>query len=274
MRVTNAASGTNVAEIAEGVYRINTPVEMTGGPGAFNFNQYLVVDEEPLLFHTGPRRMVPWVREAVESVIPASSLRWIAFSHVEADECGSLNEWLAVAPNSAPVCGRLAALVSISDLADRAPRGLADGESLRIGAKSVRWLDAPHVPHGWECGFLFEETAKTLFCGDLFTQGGKGTKPIVETDIVEPCERSRSVSAGECGLRRAEDRGFLCERVVLCSSWGLGFRWLHRRRFALCRRGASVSSRRHRLGSCGRARGTRARRECGSRRCRPVAASP
>jgi flavorubredoxin len=191
MTVTNAKSGTNVAEVAEGVYRIHTPVEMPGGPGAFSFNQYLIVDEDPLLFHTGPRRMFPLVREAVASVMPVDRLRWISFSHVEADECGSLNDWLGAAPRSAPLCGAVAAMVSIGDLADRAPRGLADGESVRLGKRSVRWIDAPHVPHGWECGFLFEETAGTLFCGDLFTQGGKGQTPLVETDIVGPSERMR-----------------------------------------------------------------------------------
>jgi flavorubredoxin len=191
MTVTNAASGTNIAEIAEGVYRINTPVQMDGGPGAFSFNQYLVVDEQPLLFHTGPRRMFPLVREAVAHVTPVDRLRWIGFSHYEADECGSLNEWLAAAPGAAPLCGRIAALVSVADIADRPPKGLADGESLSLGARSVRWIDAPHVPHGWECGFLFEETARTLFCGDLFTQGGRGETPLVETDIVGPSERMR-----------------------------------------------------------------------------------
>jgi flavorubredoxin len=191
LTVTNASSGTNVAEIGDGLYRINTPVEVAGGLGAFSFNQYLLLDEEPLLFHTGPRRMFPLVREAVASVTPVERLRWIAFSHVEADECGSLNDWLAAAPRSAPVCGKIAALVSIGDMADRAPKGLADGESVSIGKRSVRWLDAPHVPHAWECGFLFEETARTLFCGDLFTQGGKGQKPIVESDIVGPSEKMR-----------------------------------------------------------------------------------
>ncbi len=192
MIVTNTTSGTNVAEIADGLYRINTPVQMEGGPGAFSFNQYLLVDDEPLLFHTGPRRMFPLVREAVARVLPVDRLRWISFSHVEADECGSLNEWLAAAPRSAPLCGNLAAMVSIADLADRAPKGMADGETLRLGKRTVRWLDAPHVPHGWECGYLFEESAKTLFCGDLFTQGGKGVAPLVETDIVGPSERMRA----------------------------------------------------------------------------------
>jgi flavorubredoxin len=191
MPITNAASGTNVHEIAEGVYRINTPVHLEGGPGAFSFNQYLLVDDEPLLFHTGPRRMFPLVREAVASVMPVERLRWVGFSHVEADESGSLNDWLAAAPRAAPLCGKIAALVSIADLADRPARALGDGESLSTGKRRVRWIDAPHVPHGWECGFLFEETAKTLFCGDLLTQAGKGAKPLVETDLVEPSEKMR-----------------------------------------------------------------------------------
>jgi flavorubredoxin len=192
MPMTNEASGTNVHEVAEGVYRINTPIEIPGGPGAFNFNQYLVVDEDPLLFHTGPRRLFPLVREAVACVMPVERLRWIAFSHVEADECGSLNEWLSAAPRSAPLCGALATMVSIGDLADRPGRGRADGEAVSLGQRVVRWHDAPHVPHGWECGFLHEETGRTLFCGDLFTQGGRGTKALVETDILEPSERMRA----------------------------------------------------------------------------------
>ncbi len=192
MVVTNASSGTNVAEIGDGLYRIHPPVVLPGVPGAISFTQYLLVDDEPLLFHTGLRRMFPLVREAVASVMPVERLRWVAFSHVEADECGALNEWLAAAPRATPLCGNLAAMVSISDLADRAPKGLADGESVRTGKRTLRWMDAPHVPHGWECGYLFEETTKTLFCGDLFTQGGKGTKPVVESDILAPSERMRS----------------------------------------------------------------------------------
>ena len=126
MTVINASSGTNVHEIADGIYRINTPVAMPDG-GGFSFNQYLVVDDEPLLFHTGPRRMFPLVHEAVGSIMPVARLRHVAFSHVEADECGSLNEWLAAAPHAAPLCGQVAAMVSIGDLADRPPRAMADG---------------------------------------------------------------------------------------------------------------------------------------------------
>jgi flavorubredoxin len=172
MGITNAQSGTNVHEIADGLYRINTPVTIEGGPGGFSFNQYLIVDDEPLIFHTGPRKMFPLVREAVASVVPVERLRYIAFSHVEADECGSLNEWLAVAPHSSPLCGTVAAMVSISDLADRPPRPLADGETLSLGKHLVRWFDTPHLPHSWECGYLMEESTRTLLCGDLFTQGG------------------------------------------------------------------------------------------------------
>ncbi len=187
MTVTNRQSGTNVHEVADGIYRINTPVAIKGA-GGFSFNQYVIVDDEPLLFHTGLRKMFPLVREAVASILPVAKLRYIAFSHVEADECGSLNEWLGVAPHAAPLCGSVAAMVSVSDLADRAPRALADGELLSLGEHSVRWFDAPHLPHAWECGFLMEEWTSTLFCGDLFTQGGSDLPAITETDILAPSE--------------------------------------------------------------------------------------
>lgn len=190
MAITNSESGTNVHEIADGIYRINTPVVIPGG-GGFSFNQYLIVDGEPLLFHTGPRKMFPLVRPAVASVMPVERLRHLAFSHVEADECGSLNEWLAVAPQAAPLCGTVAAMVSVNDLADRPARALADGETLALGKHSLRWFDTPHLPHGWECGFLMEERTKTLLCGDLFTQGGADHPPITESDILGPSEAFR-----------------------------------------------------------------------------------
>ncbi|MHC4131082.1 MAG: oxygen-binding di-iron domain-containing protein [Planctomycetota bacterium] len=190
MTVTNTKSGTNVHQVADGIYRINTPVKIEGA-GGFSFNQYLIVDDEPLLFHTGLRKMFPLVREALESVLPAEKLRYIAFSHVEADECGSLNEWLAVAPQSVPLCGSVAAMVSIGDLADRPPRALADDELLSLGKHSVRWFDTPHLPHAWECGFLIEETTSVLLCGDLFTQGGSKLPPITESDILAPSEAFR-----------------------------------------------------------------------------------
>jgi flavorubredoxin len=191
MVVTNAQSGTNVHEVADGIYRINTPVSIEGGPGAFSFNQYLILDDEPLLFHTGPRKMFSLVREAVTSIMPVERLRYVAFSHVEADECGSLNEWLAVAPQSSPLCGTIAALVSINDLADREACPLADNERLSLGKHSVRWFDAPHLPHAWECGYLMEEQTRTLLCGDLFTQPGAGQSAITEADILGPSELFR-----------------------------------------------------------------------------------
>lgn len=189
MKVTNTTSGTNVAEVADGIYRINTPLDIPGS--AFSFNQYLVADDEPLLFHTGPRRLFPLVHEAVAAILPVERLRFISFSHVESDECGALNEWLAAAPHSVPLCGRVAALVSIEDLADRPPRALADGEAITIGTHTLRWLDAPHLPHAWECGVMSDESTKTLFCGDLFTQGVSKSPPVTESDILGPSEAFR-----------------------------------------------------------------------------------
>jgi flavorubredoxin len=190
MTVTNRQSGMNVHEIADGIYRINTPVAIEGA-GGFSFNQYLIVDDEALLYHTGLRRMFPLVREAVASVLPVERLRYVALSHVEADECGSLNEWLAAAPHSVPLCGTVAAMVSIRDLADRAPRALADGELLPLGTHSVRWFDTPHLPHAWECGLLSEERTRTLLCGDLFTQGCADLPAVMESDILGPSEAFR-----------------------------------------------------------------------------------
>jgi flavorubredoxin len=191
MTVTNSQSGTNVHEIADGIYRINTPLLFENG-NSFSFNQYLIADEEPLLFHTGPRKMFPLVREAVASVLPVEQLRYIGFSHVEADECGSLNEWLAVAPHSMPLCGTIAAMVSIEDLADRSPRALVDDEAISLGKHRVRWFDAPHLPHAWDCGFLTEEVTRTFLCGDLFTQGGGADlPPVTESDILGPSEAFR-----------------------------------------------------------------------------------
>lgn len=188
MAITNSTSGTNVQEIAAGIFRINTPINIVGG---FSFNQYLILDDQSLLFHTGPRKLFPLVREAVEHLIQAQRLRFVALSHFEADECGSMNEWLAVAPQAVPVCSKIAAMVSIDDVADRPGRALADGESLALGQHTVKWLDAPHLPHGWETGYLMESKTGTLFCGDLFTQGGSGAVALTESDILEPSEAFR-----------------------------------------------------------------------------------
>jgi len=189
MTTTTAPTSTRVDEIADGIYRLSTPLPLI--PGGFSFNQYLVADEEPLLFHTGPRGLFPAVREAVARVLPPESLRWIAFGHVESDECGSLNDWLKEAPRAVPVCSRVAAMVSVTDLADRPPRALADGETLALGRHRVTWLDAPHVPHAWENGFLMEESTRTFLCGDLFTQPGDGATALTRADVLEPSEAMR-----------------------------------------------------------------------------------
>ena len=188
--ITNAAAGTRVDEVAEGIYRISTPVTIL--PGGFTFNQYLVLDEQPLLFHSGPRGLFPLVSEAVAAVTPLEKLRYVGLSHFEADECGSLNEFLAAAPSAVPVCSHIAAMVSVDDVATRKARALADGEVLELGRHRVRWIDTPHVPHGWECGYLFEETTRTLLCGDLFTQGGAEHPPVTESDILGPSEAMRA----------------------------------------------------------------------------------
>lgn len=188
--ITNTQSGTNLQEIAPDVYRINTPVLLPGA-GHFNFNQYLVLDDEPLLFHTGPRRLFELVREAIERVLPVSRLRHVGFSHYEADECGSLNDFLARAPQATPVCSSIAAMVSIADVADRPPHALADGDELVLGRHRLTWLDTSHVPHGWESGLLFDVTTRTLLCGDLFSQGGKGERAITGEDVLGPSEAFR-----------------------------------------------------------------------------------
>jgi len=187
--ITNPHSRTSIDEVAEGIFRISTPVAAV--PGGFTFNQYLVVDEEPLLFHTGPRRMFPLVSEAVAAVTPLRGLRWVGLSHFEADECGAMNDFLSAAPAARPVCGRIAAMVSVDDAADRPALALGDGETLSLGRHSLRWVDAPHVPHGWECGYLFEERTGTLLCGDLFTQGGAEHPALTESDILGPSEAMR-----------------------------------------------------------------------------------
>ena len=190
--ITNSQSGTTLHEIESGIYRISTPVPPEAMPGGFSFNQYLVADDEPLLFHTGPRAMFGLVREAIERVLPVSKLRWISFSHFEADECGSLNDFLTVAPDASPLCSRVAALVSVNDTALRPARAHADGETIATGARTLERVDAPHVPHNWETGYLFDQTTRTLFCGDLFTQGGHQTPAVTESDLIESTEAFRT----------------------------------------------------------------------------------
>lgn len=182
---------TRVDEIGDAIFRISTGVADDGIPGGFSFNQYLIVDAAPLLFHTGPRRQFEATCAAIATVVPVASLRYIGFSHHEADEDGALNEFLAVAPEAQPVCSRVGAMTSVADLADRAPVDLADGAALALGRRSVRWLDTPHLPHGWDCGYLFEPASRTLFCGDLFTQPGSDTPPLTTNDIFGPSEAMR-----------------------------------------------------------------------------------
>ena len=177
---------TRIDEIADGIYRLSTFVQDIAPPAGFVFNQFLILGDEPLLFHTGHRRMFPLVREAVSRLLPPEHLRWISFGHFEADECGAMNEWLAQAPKSEIVHGETCCSVSLNDMADRPPRVLADGEILELGdGRRVRYLDTPHTPHGWDAGLLYEESTQTLLCGDLFTQLGDGAA-LVETDIVGP----------------------------------------------------------------------------------------
>ena len=189
---TNKESGTRIDEIASGIYRISTPVPPAAIPGGFTFNQYLIVDGSPLLYHTGPRKMFPLICEAISSVIPVQSLRYIGFSHYEADECGSLNDFLEAAPEAEPLCSKIAKMVSVDDIALRPAHALGDGEELSLGTHVVRWTDTPHLPHAWECGHLFETTTKTLFCGDLFTQGGHEHEPLITGDILDASEQMRS----------------------------------------------------------------------------------
>jgi len=189
MGITNTESGTRIDEIADGIYRISTPFLEV--PGGFSFNQYLIVDDEPLLFHTGPRSMAPLVREAVATVLDPANLRFVGFSHFECDECGSLAELLGAAPNAVPLCGQINAMIN-GDCLDRPPRVLANAETLSLGSHRVRWFDTPHLPHAWECGYLMEEHTSTLLCGDLFTQGGAENPPVTSADILGPSEAFRS----------------------------------------------------------------------------------
>ena len=185
-----------VNEIADGIYRISTFVPEVS-PEGFTFNQFLVVGDEPLLFHTGARGLFPLVAEAVASVVPVESLRWISFGHVESDECGAMNMWLAAAPRSEVTFGALGCDISLNDMCDRAPRALAEGEVIDLGGKRVRQISTPHVPHGWEAQVLFEETTRTLLCGDLFSH--VGAPPALTTDdVIAPAMVAESMFHATC----------------------------------------------------------------------------
>ena len=180
----------SVTEIADRIYRFSTLVPDIG-PTGFTFNQYLIDDDEPLLFHTGLRHMFPLLAEAIATITPVERLRWITFGHVEADECGAMNELLAAAPQAEVAHGALGCMVSLNDLADRPPVPLADGQVIELGTHRVRHIDTPHVPHGWEARVLYEETTKTLLCGDLFTQLGNGPATTSD-DIVDAAAEART----------------------------------------------------------------------------------
>jgi len=224
--ITNPNSGTRIDEIAAGIHRISTPVPPEAMPGGFTFNQFLIEDERPLLYHTGPKKMYPLVREAIDRVLPVGSLRYVGFSHYEADECGSLNDFLEAAPEAEPLCSLTAKMVSVDDVALRPARSIADGETLDLGRHRVRWLDTPHFPHGWECGHLYEETTSTLFCGDLFTQGGHEHSALTRDDILAPSEAMRAgmdyYSATSHGLELAEKLAATRPALLACmhgASW-------------------------------------------------------
>jgi flavorubredoxin len=186
---------TKVSEITDGIYRLSTFVAEVAPPAGFVFNQFLVLGDEPLLFHTGPRRMFPLVHAAVGRIVAPEKLRWITFGHYEADECGSMNDWLAAAPRAEVAHGMTGSMVSLNDMADRPPRILADGEVIDLGGKRIRYLDTPHVPHGWDAGLVYEETTGTLLCGDLFTQVGDD-KALTDRDIVGPAVAAEDMFQG------------------------------------------------------------------------------
>jgi flavorubredoxin len=194
--ITDVPSGTTIEEIEERVYRISVPVPEAD----FAYNQFLIDDEQPLLFHTGLRAHFPLVSEAIRKVMPLERLRYVAFSHFESDECGALNLFLGAAPEAVPVASRVAVLTSLADFAERPPRALADGEHLNLGRRTVQWLDTPNLPHGWETGYLFESSTRTLFCGDLFTHGGAHAKPLIDSDLLIPAEEFRVGFAQATGL--------------------------------------------------------------------------
>lgn len=176
---------TKINEIADGVFRLSTFVPDIAPPAGFTFNQFVVMGDEPLMFHTGLRKMFGLNLNAVRRLIPAEKLRWIAYGHYEADECGAMNEWLTVAPQAQAAHGHTGCMVSLNDMADRPPRMLDDGEVIDIGGKRLRFIDTPHTPHGWDAGVMYEETTGTLLCGDLFTQLGND-KVLTQSDIVGP----------------------------------------------------------------------------------------
>lgn len=174
---------TRITEISDGLYRLSTLVPGIAPPAGFTFNQFLLMADEPLLFHCGHKGMFDGIRAAVEKVMPVEKLRWISFSHFEADECGAMNLWQEAAPHAQVLHGQLGCNISLDDQSVRAPRPMQDNEVLDIGGRRIRYLATPHVPHGWDAGLIYEETAGTLLCSDLLGQVGDGPA-LTESDIV------------------------------------------------------------------------------------------
>ena len=174
---------TTIHEIAPDIFRLSTHIDEVAPPAGFSFSQFLIRGDQPFLFHTGMRQLFPLVSDAVNRLIPIDGLRWISFAHVEADELGAMNQFLAAAPDSQVVHGGLAVDISLNDLADRPPRAMGADEVLDIGAHRMRFLPTPHVPHNWESGLWFDETTRTLLAGDLFTQVGSGG-PVTSDDMI------------------------------------------------------------------------------------------
>jgi flavorubredoxin len=187
---------TQTDEIAEGIYRLSTYTDAV--PGGFTVNQFLVKGDEPLLFHTGLKGLFPLVSEAVATIMPIEDLRYVSFGHWEADESGALNEWLEAAPKAELAVGSLGVMISGGDQAMRPPRApLDDGEVLDLGGKRVRWIDTPHVPHGWDAGVWYEETTRTLLCGDLLSQTG-AVAALTEGDVVGPASAAEDMFHSTC----------------------------------------------------------------------------
>ena len=185
-----------IDEIAPDTFRLST-LAADVGPTGFTFKQFLVRDEQPLLFHTGHRHLFPEVAAAIGTLVPVEQLRWITFGHVEADECGAMNEFLAAAPDAQVAHGALGCAVSLDDLADRPPVPLAGDQVLELGRHRLRHIDTPHVPHGWEARVLFDETTGVLFCGDLFTQMGDGPA-LAEHDLLAAASEAEDIFGATC----------------------------------------------------------------------------
>jgi flavorubredoxin len=179
------AAVAQIDEITGDLYRISIYVP----PLDLQFNHFLLRDDDPLLFHTGMRRMFPEVREAVARLIDPATIRWISWSHFEVDECGALNEWLAIAPKAQAACGMVGALVNLEDFASRPPRGLTRDDAIETGRHRFRWIPTPHLPHGWDAGVLFEERDRVLLCSDLFHQVGQ-VEAVTQADVLGRWEQA------------------------------------------------------------------------------------